>query len=104
MIRSACQSDDSLSLAIHDGRIHAAATAALASSAYAPLRKLHCRVREGVAEIFGTVPSFYLKQMAQAALLPLCPLGGVRNLVEVGAAPNLAVTTDCGHTPAAAGR
>jgi hypothetical protein len=66
-----------------DGQIRAAATAAFGSAQYAALRSLTCLVSEGVAEITGTVPSFYLKQMAQAAVLQLPGVRSVRNLVEV---------------------
>lgn len=58
---------------------------ALAASKYVSLRKLQCRAEQGVVEISGTVPSFYLKQMAQAAVLQLHPQATVRNLVEVRA-------------------
>ncbi len=33
----------------------------------------------------GTVPSFYLKQLAQAAMMPLRGVGAVQNLVAVSA-------------------
>ena len=66
-----------------DRQIHAAAATALATSKYAALHKLECRVSEGVVEITGSVPSFYLKQLAQAAVLQLYPSSVVRNLVRV---------------------
>jgi osmotically-inducible protein OsmY len=56
---------------------------ALAASKYVSLRKLQCRADQGVVEISGTVPSFYLKQLAQAAVQQLHPGATVRNLVEV---------------------
>jgi hypothetical protein len=71
-------------LAAHrDQLLHAAATELLSNSNYTPLRQLNCRVLGGVVEISGRVSSFYLKQLAQAAILRLHPEGRVRNLVEV---------------------
>jgi hypothetical protein len=67
----------------HDRQIQAAVSAALASSKYTPLRQLHCRVTGGVVEISGTVSSFYLKQLAQAAVLQLHCGSAIRNLVQV---------------------
>ena len=66
-----------------DRRMHAAASEELSNSKYMALRQLNCRVSEGVVEISGTVGSFYLKQLAQAAILRLDPPASVRNLVEV---------------------
>jgi hypothetical protein len=44
---------------------------------------LNCEVRDGRAVLSGVVPSFYLKQLAQALLLRLGELQGVSNLLEV---------------------
>ena len=66
-----------------DRQMQAAAMEALSLSSYVALRQLHCRVASGVVEISGTVSSFYLKQLAQAAMLRVEPCGAVRNLVEV---------------------
>ncbi len=54
----------------------------LEMSGYRPLTRLDCRVRDGVIELHGTVSSFFLKQMAQTAPLPLNP-PRVRNCVRV---------------------
>ncbi|RMG37011.1 MAG: hypothetical protein D6725_09670 [Planctomycetota bacterium] len=44
----------------------------LKSNAYAPVRAVRCRyLGEGRLVLTGTVPSYYLKQMAQTALRPL---------------------------------
>jgi hypothetical protein len=67
----------------HDRRMQAVALEALSGSNYGALRQLNCRVRGGVVEISGTVSSFYLKQLAQAAMLRVQPSATVRNLVEV---------------------
>jgi hypothetical protein len=82
--------------AVHgDRQLHAAAANALAGSNYGPLRKLQCHVRSGVIEITGSVSSFYLKQLAQAAVLQLYPAGEVRNLVEVVGEPSVFVALSC---------
>lgn len=52
---------------LHEG--HAAAQAALRASSYAALRRVCCCVRDGRIVLCGTVPSYYLKQMAQCLLL-----------------------------------
>jgi osmotically-inducible protein OsmY len=69
-------------LTVGDHQIHAAVSAAFAASKYIPLRQLHCRVAKGVVEISGTVSSFYLKQLAQAAVLRI-NAAGVLNLIQV---------------------
>lgn len=77
-----------------DGSLRAAASA-LASSKYGPLRKLNCRVFDGVVEITGSVPTFYLKQLAQAAVLQLYPCGEIRNLVQVSGESSVFVSRSC---------
>jgi osmotically-inducible protein OsmY len=67
----------------HDRQLQAAAAEALLGSSYVALRQLDCRVSGGVVEISGTVSSFYLKQLAQAAMQRVQPSGSVRNLIEV---------------------
>jgi osmotically-inducible protein OsmY len=44
---------------------------------------LNCSVLDGHVEISGTVPSFYMKQMAQVAVMQLEGADGVQNLIEV---------------------
>jgi osmotically-inducible protein OsmY len=55
----------------------------LADSGYTPLRCIQFDVHEGVVELSGCVPSFYLKQLAQSAVLRLEQIRGVRNLLRV---------------------
>ncbi len=44
----------------------------LRANAYAPVREVACRYgADGRLILTGTVPSYYLKQMAQTALQPL---------------------------------
>jgi hypothetical protein len=52
-------------------------------SPYAAIRELQCSVRDGVLFIAGRVPNYYLKQLAQIALVNLEGIKQVRNLVEV---------------------
>ena len=81
-----------------DCQIYSAAKTALGTSKYTAVRQLNCRVLAGVVEITGTVPSFYLKQLAQAAVLQLHPLASVRNLVEVNGESPVLIATNCsGH-------
>ena len=87
MIAFACELHDDRpleieSLTVGDHEIHAAVSAAFAASKYIPLRQLNCRVAKGIVEISGTVSSFYLKQLAQAAVLRI-NAAGVLNLVQV---------------------
>ncbi len=86
-----------------DRELYAAATEVLAMSKYTALRQLTCRVQGGMVEISGTVATFYLKQLAQAAMLRLRPEGRVRNLVEVTGEPWAVVATSCAPAPASAG-
>jgi osmotically-inducible protein OsmY len=55
----------------------------LGSSGYVPLARLDCHVRDGVIELTGKVPSFYLKQMAQAVVAKVDNVRGVQNYVLV---------------------
>jgi hypothetical protein len=78
-----------------DRQMHAATATALAASKYGPLRKLDCRVTAGVVEITGCVPSFYLKQLAQAAVLQLYPSSTIHNLVRVNGESSIFVARNC---------
>src|SRR5580704_8171852 len=41
----------------------------LFETGYAPLRRIRCDVSDGVVKLTGNVPSFYVKQLAQTAVL-----------------------------------
>lgn len=56
---------------------------ALRESGYAPLREIQCDVSDGVVELTGTVPSFYVKQLAQTAVLRLEQIRGINNQLRV---------------------
>ncbi len=66
---------------------HRAARGVLEATRHFALRKLRCEVRDGVVFLHGVVGSFYLKQLAQTAILQLRQVQGVRNLVEVQRPP-----------------
>jgi sRNA-binding carbon storage regulator CsrA len=70
-----------------DASIRTAALEAIRSTHYRPLWNLSCEVSEGVISLLGTVPSFYLKQLAQELVLKLGCVSGIVNLVDVQAAP-----------------
>jgi hypothetical protein len=88
MIVDARQATDQISISHYDRKLYNDVSAALATSKYTSIRRLSCSVSEGVVEISGTVPSFYLKQLAQAAIMQLSAEATVRNLVQV-----------CGESP-----
>lgn len=96
MIVDARQPTDGLVVTRYDRQIYNAARAALSLSKYASLRGLRCSVIEGVVEISGTVSSFYLKQLAQAAVMQLDEVRRVRNLVEVCGESPVLVAMHCG--------
>ena len=70
-----------------DEAICAAARNALRYSGYRVHENLCCEVRDGVVTLSGAVTSFYLKQMAQAALSKLPMIQAVSNLVTVTQGP-----------------
>ena len=66
-----------------DDDLRTAALKLLQPSGFAAVRRLRCEVTEAVVIVQGVVPSYYLKQMAQSAVLRLDGVRSVRNLVEV---------------------
>jgi hypothetical protein len=95
------QPTEHLAVTRYDRKLYNAAVAALAGSKYTALRQLNCSVAGGVIEITGTVSSFYLKQLAQAAVLQVEQVGSVRNLVEVCGESPILVATNCGSADVA---
>jgi osmotically-inducible protein OsmY len=55
----------------------------LLDTGYAALRRIDCRVEDGVVELSGDVPSFYCKQIAQTAVLALKHVRRVENCLRV---------------------
>ena len=78
MSESAC-----LSLNEADSQVCKAARTALQSTGYRDLAKLGCHVNEGVVVLSGRVSSYYLKQLAQEAVLRLRLALGIENSVIV---------------------
>jgi osmotically-inducible protein OsmY len=66
-----------------DERLRDAVLERLRSSGYLLLRRVRCEVRGGVVTLSGDLPSFHLKQLAQALLTKIGSVRQVRNLVEV---------------------
>jgi hypothetical protein len=66
-----------------DDALRIAALKILQTSGYTALRRLRCEVAEAVVIIRGVLPTYYLKQMAQAVIQHLDGIRSVRNLVEV---------------------
>ncbi|MFO0845264.1 MAG: BON domain-containing protein [Gemmataceae bacterium] len=66
-----------------DDHLVSTALARLRSSGYPLLAKLRCEVADGVVTVFGSVPTFHLKQMAQAVLIKSGSFRAVKNAVEV---------------------
>lgn len=56
---------------------------ALQATGYRTFRNLHVRVAGGRAILRGRVPSYYLKQKAQAVTLTVCGVDEVQNELEV---------------------
>jgi osmotically-inducible protein OsmY len=59
----------------------------LRRSAYLALRPLSCEFRAGVLTLRGRLPSYYLKQVAQAAVATVEGVERIDNQIEVAAHP-----------------
>jgi osmotically-inducible protein OsmY len=70
-------------LPVRDRSIRDDVNRALRETGYAPLRGVECEVLDGVVELTGVVPSFYVKQLAQTAVLRLDQIRGVNNRLRV---------------------
>ena len=68
---------------LQDFRIRQQAFENLHESGYSALRTVDCRVDNGVVHLLGLVPTFYLKQMAQALVLRVDGVSGLRNSLRV---------------------
>lgn len=66
-----------------DAAIRHAAQRALQSTGYRDVAKLVCHVKDGVIVLSGRVSSYYLKQVAQEAVLKLKVAYGIENGIEV---------------------
>lgn len=59
----------------------------LRRSPYLPLREVHCECGGGVLRLWGSLPSYYLKQLAQETVKGLEGVGEIINQIEVLARP-----------------
>ena len=66
-----------------ESRHLAAVRRALKASNYRPVTLLDCDLVDGVVVLYGLVPSFYLKQMAQAIIMRLNAVGRIDDQVVV---------------------
>jgi len=64
-------------------RISEAARGRLRDSAYFALRDIDCVHQDGVLTLRGRLPSYYLKQMAQASVSQIAGVRAVANQIEV---------------------
>lgn len=68
---------------LHDRSIREAVNRVLRETGYVTFREIQCDVSDGVVELTGNVPSFYVKQLAQTAVLRMEQIRGVKNLLRV---------------------
>lgn len=66
-----------------DDRTCAEAQSRLTSSGYPALRFVNCEMLGEVLFLSGVVPSYHLKQLAQALVIPMPGVGSVVNLLDV---------------------
>lgn len=78
-----------------DTTLEALARASLTASPYREIRHLRCEAVGGVAILFGSVSSYYLKQLAQSVVLGLEGIKGVQNLLDVRERPSLRREDSC---------
>jgi osmotically-inducible protein OsmY len=69
------------------GKIAAAAEALLRQSSYLELRSVSCEFHQGMLTLRGRVPSYYLKQLAQALLRQVEGVCHLNNQLDVVAPP-----------------
>jgi osmotically-inducible protein OsmY len=56
---------------------------ALRTTGYSPLSNLHILAAAGIVVLRGAIPSYYMKQIAQAAVAGIPGIREVHNLLEV---------------------
>jgi osmotically-inducible protein OsmY len=64
------------------------AASRLKRSPYPEVRRIVCEFHEGVLTLRGHVSSFYLKQLAQTAILGMDGVGELNNQLEVETPPD----------------
>jgi osmotically-inducible protein OsmY len=55
----------------------------LRTNPYRTLRKVRCTCRDGVLYLRGSVPTYYLKQLAQEAVAEVDGVHRIKNLIDV---------------------
>ena len=70
-----------------DADILAQAKTRLQRSLYRPCRYVSCNCHDGVLSLFGHLPSYYLKQVAQATVSDIDGLELVNNRIRVTRSP-----------------
>ena len=68
---------------VKDDRLRAAAETRLGSSHHYAIRRIRCDVVSGVVVLTGVVSSYYIKQLAQEAVMGINYQSGVENRLEV---------------------
>jgi osmotically-inducible protein OsmY len=66
-----------------DVRLKNIVTSELHASGYRPLIFVECYVHEGLVILSGSVPSFYLKQIAQTVVMKIDGVNGIENELRV---------------------
>jgi osmotically-inducible protein OsmY len=67
-----------------NSQIEQMARGKLLRCAYADVREIECTCRDGVVTLHGSLPSFFLKQIAQSMLIhPLAGVATIDNQVRV---------------------
>lgn len=84
IVETSAASQNDLSPVIHDnaGRKDLVQKALKASSYYA-ITLLGCEIADGVVVLLGTVPSYHLKQLAQATIMRLGISDRIENQIVV---------------------
>lgn len=67
----------------HDSGAAEQAEGQLRRSSYLALRSISCECRDGTLILRGCLPSYYLKQQAQAAVARVEGVGSITNEIEV---------------------
>lgn len=66
-----------------DDQMARCAARALHESAYLPLRQVQCRCGQGILMLYGRVPTYHLKQIAQVLVRRLPHVDAVANCIVV---------------------
>ena len=74
---------DQRDAAARRSKIIAAAEGRLRASPYLSLRTIYCEFHEGMLILRGSLPTYYMKQQAQAAVADVEGVGRVFNQIEV---------------------